>query len=162
MKIVLSGVDTGAWSLVALQVILERCGHEVRNLGARPPVERILEACREGPDCLVLSATDGGADSARVFTRLRTHPALAGLPIVIAGRLAQPRAELLALGFDDAFPATANPGQAVAALRQYLARVVVSGKQCSNTVSHSRRGQSRRSMMVALARPPASHIVCRP
>jgi methylaspartate mutase sigma subunit len=133
MKIVLSGVDAGAWSLVALQVILERQGHEVVNLGARPPVARVLRACRDHPACLVLSATDGGADSAQVIGQVRADPALAGLPAVVAGRLAQPRSELLALGFDDAFPATAaDPGRAVVLLRQYLARVVVSGNSGSN------------------------------
>jgi methylmalonyl-CoA mutase cobalamin-binding subunit len=123
MKIVLSGVDTGAWSLVALQVILERCGHEVRNLGVRPPVEKVLQACRERPDCLVLSASDGGTDSARVIGKLRADRALAGLLAVIAGRLSVSRGELLAMGFDGAFPATADdPGQAVVALRQFLGR----------------------------------------
>ncbi|MDT7799455.1 MAG: methylaspartate mutase sigma subunit [Actinomycetota bacterium] len=126
MKVVLSGVDAGAWSLVALQVILERCGHDVVNLGARRPLERVLQACRERPDCVVLSASDGGADCARVITRVRADPALTRLPTVIAGRLDLPRRELLALGFDEAFPATTDaPGQAVVALRLYLGRVVV-------------------------------------
>jgi methylaspartate mutase sigma subunit len=124
VKIVLSGVDTGAWSLVALQVILERCGHDVLNLGARPPVERVLRACRrDRPGCLVLSASDGGTDSARVIGKLRADRALAGLPAVIAGRLSVSRGELLTMGFDGAFPATADdPGQAVVALRQFLGR----------------------------------------
>jgi methylaspartate mutase sigma subunit len=160
MKIVLSGVDAGAWSLVALQVILERRGHDVVNLGARPPVARVARACRrDRPACLVLSASAGGTDSAQVIGRVRADPALTGLPTVVAGRLAQPRGELLALGFDDAFPATAaDPGRAVVLLRQYLARLVVSGNSGSNPNYHSRPGrgrpgQLRRSMIVALARP---------
>ncbi|WP_326949496.1 hypothetical protein OG439_12175 [Amycolatopsis sp. NBC_01307] len=122
MKVVLSGVDAGAWSLVALQVILEREGHVVCVAAD------VLEACRrEQPDCLVLSATDGGADCAHVITRVRANPALTRLPTVIAGRLDLPRRELLALGFDEAFPATTDaPGQAVVLLRLYLGRVVVS------------------------------------
>ena len=139
MKIVLSGVDTGAWSLVALQVILEREGHVVR-VSADP-----LEACRrERPDRLVLSTAlgDPGVD---VLRRVRADPALIGVSVVIGGRLRTTREAVLALGYDDAFPVAAtDPRGAVAALRAYLAR------------------QSRRSMMVALARPPASHMVCRP
>ncbi|MFJ7214359.1 response regulator [Amycolatopsis sp. NPDC098790] len=134
----LSGLDTGAWSLVALQVVLKREGHTVRVAG------EAVEACRrEPPDCLVLS-TVLGASGMDVLRRVRAEPALAGLPVVLGGRLKNTRAELLALGFDEVFPVAAtDPGGAVAALREYL-------------------GQSRRSMIVALARPPASHIVCRP
>ncbi|MDQ7804616.1 hypothetical protein Q5425_12785 [Amycolatopsis sp. A133] len=119
----LSGLDAGAWSLVALQVVLEREGHEVCVAA------EVLGACRrERPDCLVLS-TVFGAPGVDVLRRVRADPALAGLPVVIGGRLGRPRAELLAQGFDEAFPvAAADPGGAVAALRSYLARVVVSGK----------------------------------
>lgn len=139
MKIVLSGLDSAAWSLVALQVVLEREGHTVCVAA------EVLGACRrERPDCLVLS-TVLGVSGVDVLRRVRADPALSGLPVVVGGRLRSTRAELLALGFDEAFPvAAADPGGAVAALRAYLER------------------QSRRSMIVALARPPASHIVCRP
>jgi methylaspartate mutase sigma subunit len=145
VKIVLSGLDAAAWSLVALQVVLERAGHDVRALGARTPVEVVLGACRrERPGCLVLS-TALGASGVDVVRRVRADLDLAGLPVVLGGRLGGTREELLALGFDEVFPAAAtDPGGAVAALRAYLAR------------------QSRRSTIVALARPPASHIVCRP
>jgi methylaspartate mutase sigma subunit len=139
VKIVLSGVDEAAWSLVALRVVLEREGHAVCVAA-----EAVGACRRERPDCLVLS-TAHGATGVDVLRRVRADPALAGLPVVLGGRLAGTRAELLALGFDEAFPVAAtDPGGAVAALRAYLAR------------------QSRRSMIVALARPPASHIVCRP
>ncbi|WP_290058777.1 response regulator [Amycolatopsis solani] len=121
MKVVLSGVDAGAWSLVALQVVLEREGHVVRVAA------EALGACRrERPDCLVLSAVLGGA-GVDVLRRVRADPGLGGLPVVIGGRLRNTRAELLALGYDDAFPvAAADPGGAVAALRAYLALPVVS------------------------------------
>jgi methylaspartate mutase sigma subunit len=139
VKIVLSGLDATAWSLVALQVVLEREGHAVRVAAD------VLGACRSArPDCLVLS-TVLGVSGVDVLRRVRADPALSGLPVVIGGRLGSTRAELLAQGFDEAFPVAAtDPGGAVAALRAYLA------------------GQSRRSTIVALARPPASHIVCRP
>jgi hypothetical protein len=145
VKIVLSGLDAAAWSLVALQVVLEREGHAVSNVGPRAPADAVLRACRrERPGCLVLS-TALEADGVPVLRRVRADPALAGLPVVIGGRFRGSRADLLAVGFDEAFPVAAtDPGGAVAALRAYLAR------------------QSRRSMIVALARPPASHIVCRP
>lgn len=78
-----------------------------------------------------------------MLRHVRADSALAGLPVVLAGRLGGPGPETA--GFDAVFPVAAtDPGGAVAALRAYLAR------------------QSRRSMIVALARPPASHIVCRP
>ena len=135
----LAGLDAAAWSLVALQVVLERDGHAVSVVADVPA------AChRDRPECVVLS-TVRGAPGVDVLRRVRADPALRGVPVVIGGRLGSTRAELLALGFDEAFPvAAADPGGAVAALRKYLAR------------------QSRRSMIVALARPPASHIVCRP
>jgi DNA-binding response OmpR family regulator len=139
VKIVLSGLDAAAWSLVALQVVLERAGHDVYVAA------EVLRVCRrERPGCLVLSTTTG-ASGLDVLHRVRADSALAGLPVVLGGRLGSTRAELLALGFDEVFPVAAtDPGGAVAALRAYLAR------------------QSRRSMIVAFARPPASHIVCRP
>lgn len=141
----LSGLDAAGWSVVALQAVLERAGHDVRALGAPAPVGVLLGNCRrERPHCLLLS-TARGASGAGVLRRVRADPALAALPVVLAGRLGSTRAELLAQGFDEVFPVAAtDPGRAVAALRAYLAR------------------QSRRSMIVALARPPASHIVCRP
>ncbi len=132
LKIVLSGLpcDTHAWNLVAVQVILEAMGHRVVNLGARVPVRRVLEACRrERPDCLVLSTVDGrgGADGARLITRLRADADLAALTTVIGGRFsgrhpgADPRAEMLGLGFDEAFPVGAgDPGRAVASLRAFV------------------------------------------
>ncbi|UOX91673.1 hypothetical protein MUY14_13935 [Amycolatopsis sp. FBCC-B4732] len=139
MKVVLSGLDAGAWSLVALRVVLEREGHEV-SVAAD-----VLKVCRrERPDCLVLS-TVRGASGVDVLRRVRADPGLGELPVVLGGRLRNTRADLLALGFDEVFPvAAADPGGAVAALRAYLAH------------------QSRRSTIVALASPPASHIVCRP
>jgi len=129
LKIVLSGLpsDSHAWNLVALQVILEEMGHRVVNLGARVPVERVLEVCRlEAPDCLVLSTVNGrgGADGARLIARLRADADLAALTTVIGGRLpgADPRAEMLGLGFDEAFPVgTGDPGRAVASLREFVA-----------------------------------------
>ncbi len=152
----LSGLDAAAWSLIALQVVLEREGHVVRV------ATDVLGACRrERPDCVVLSTTHG-ASGVDVLRDVRADPALAGVPVVLGGRTGGTRAELLALGYDEVFPAVEDPAGAVASLRQYLAQLVVSEKQCSNPASHSRPGQSRRSTIVALARPPASHIVCRP
>ncbi|HET6710145.1 hypothetical protein [Amycolatopsis sp.] len=118
----LSGLDAAAWSLVALQVVLEREGHTVCVAA------EVLGTCRrERPGCLVLSTVLGAA-GVDVLRRVRADPALADLPVVIGGRLGRPRAELLAQGFDEAFPvAAAAPGEAVAALRVYLARLVSPG-----------------------------------
>jgi methylaspartate mutase sigma subunit len=129
VKIVLCGLDPAAWSLLALQVVLERAGHDLRALGARPPIEVVLGTCRrERPGCLLLS-TALGADGTPVLRRVRADLALAGLPVVLGGRLGSTREELLARGFDEVFPVAAtDPGAAVAALRAYLAQVVVSGK----------------------------------
>ena len=140
MKIVLCGLDPAAWSLLALQVVLERAGHDLRALGARPPIEVVLGTCRrERPGCLLLS-TALGADGTPILRRVRADRALAGLPVVLGGRLAGTREELLARGFDEAFPAAAtDPGAAVAALRAYLAQAVVSGNSRSNPNYHSRR-----------------------
>ena len=133
LKIVLSGLpsDSHAWNLVALQVILEGMGHRVVNLGARVAVDRVLEVCRrEVPDCLVLSTVNGsgGVDGARLIGRLRADVDLAALTAVIGGRFsgrypgADARAEMLGLGFDEAFPVGAgDPGNAVASLREFVA-----------------------------------------
>ncbi|HKN51623.1 MAG TPA: cobalamin-dependent protein [Amycolatopsis sp.] len=131
LKIVLSGLpqDEQAWALMALQVIMEGMGHEVVNLGARVPVDRVLDACRrETPDCLVLSTVSGGLDGARLIAGVRADPDLRGLTTVIGGRFggrypgADPRAEMLGLGFDEAFPvATDDAGRAVASLREFVA-----------------------------------------
>ncbi|WP_206794859.1 cobalamin-dependent protein [Amycolatopsis sp. MtRt-6] len=120
MKVVLSGLDAAAWSLVALQVVLERAGHEVWNVGPRAPVDSVLRTCRwERPGCLVLS-TAVGAPGVDVLRRVRGDPALAGVAVVIGGRLSGTREGLLELGFDEVFPAGDDPAGAVAALRAYL------------------------------------------
>src|SRR5438445_9494108 len=43
LKIVLSSLpsDSDAWNMIALQVIIEGMGHQVVNLGAGVPVERV-------------------------------------------------------------------------------------------------------------------------
>ncbi|WP_410643733.1 hypothetical protein [Amycolatopsis sp. lyj-346] len=123
----LSGLDAAAWSLVALQVVLVREGHDVRTVGPRAPADAVLRTCRrDRPGCLVLS-TALGAPGAVVLRRVRADPALSGLPVVLAGRLANTRAQLLEQGFDEVFPATEDPAGAVAALRRYLARPVSPG-----------------------------------
>jgi methylmalonyl-CoA mutase cobalamin-binding subunit len=134
LKFVLSSVqsDSHMWNLVALQLIMEEMGHEVLNLGACVPVERLLAACRdERPDCLVISTINGHGhvDGARVISALRADPELTGLPAVIGGKLgvrgdanSELQAELLALGYDAVFHVGAgDSGQAIESFREFVA-----------------------------------------
>lgn len=141
LRFVLSSVpsDAHTWNLVALQLAMEEMGHEVLNLGACVPVERLLAACRAAaPDCLVLSTVNGHGhvDGAHVITRLRADPDLAGLTAVIGGKLgvrgdadAGLRAELLGLGFDEVFHVGSDDsGDAIEAFCEFVATTVRRGR----------------------------------
>lgn len=137
LRFVLASVpsDSHTWNLVALQLIIEEMGHEVTNLGACVPVDRLLAACRaERPDCLVVSTVNGHGriDGARVIRRLREDPALAGLTAVIGGKLGvdgrpdpEVRRTLVGLGFDEVFQVDADdPGEAMRAFGEFVATSV--------------------------------------
>ncbi|MEU8843204.1 cobalamin-dependent protein [Streptomyces roseus] len=104
--------DSHTWNLVFLQLLLEELGHDVINLGACVPDGLLVERCLAvRPDLLVLSSVNGHGqqDGLRVIGELRRQPELAGLPVVIGGKLgiggADPRRApaLLAAGFDAVF-----------------------------------------------------------
>ncbi|MDQ0404325.1 MULTISPECIES: cobalamin B12-binding domain-containing protein [unclassified Streptomyces] len=110
--------DAHMWNLVFLQLLLEERGGEVVNLGACVPDDVILAECRRHrPDALVVSTVNGHGhlDGLRLIGRIRSDPELAGLRVVIGGKLgirgsenARFGTELVAAGFDAAFEAEAG------------------------------------------------------
>lgn len=110
--------DAHMWNLVFLQLLLEERGAEVVNLGACVPDDAILTECRrQRPDVLVVSTVNGHGhlDGLRLIEQIRRDPELAGLRVVIGGKLgirgaenARFGSELVAAGFDAAFEAEAG------------------------------------------------------
>jgi methylaspartate mutase sigma subunit len=110
--------DAHMWNLVGLQLLMEEMGHVVYNLGPCVPVDLLLAECRATrPDCVVISTVNGHghADGAHVITALRADPELAGLTVVIGGKLGvhgdddtDIPGDLLALGYDAVFPVGAG------------------------------------------------------
>ena len=91
-RVLLSSVssDSHTWNLVFLQLLLEEHGCDVVNLGACVDDDLLLGECRRlGPDLLVISTVNGHGylDGLRLIGRLRTDPLLAGLRVVIGGKL---------------------------------------------------------------------------
>jgi methylaspartate mutase sigma subunit len=105
--------DSHTWNLVFLQLLIEELGSEVVNLGACVPDDLLVSECLSlRPGMVVLSSVNGHgyADALRVVERLRAHPQLDGVPLVIGGKLGtsggQSRRQvddLLAAGFDAVF-----------------------------------------------------------
>ncbi|MER5311282.1 cobalamin-dependent protein [Streptomyces sp. NPDC002773] len=120
--------DSHTWNLVFLQLLLEERGHEVTNIGACVPDQLLIDEClRVRPDLVVISSVNGhGAlDGARAVRRLRDHPDLRDIRVVIGGKLGVRGAEagtygpeLLAAGYDAVFEDAAG----VARFRRYLDR----------------------------------------
>ncbi|WP_369198692.1 cobalamin B12-binding domain-containing protein [Streptomyces djakartensis] len=105
--------DSHTWNLVYLQLLLEECGHRVRNLGPCVTGELLAGACAaERPDLVVISSVNGhgyrdGLSALRALRAAGPH-----LPVVIGGKLGvagradpEQRARLLRAGcaavFDD-------------------------------------------------------------
>jgi methylmalonyl-CoA mutase cobalamin-binding subunit len=119
------------WNLVALQFLIEEMGHRVINLGACTAVSQVVEYSRiERPDCVVVSTVNGlgFVDGAQLIIALRAEPDLAGLPVVIGGKLglrggddADPTTELRRLGYDEVFPVGVSDERTVAAFRDFVA-----------------------------------------
>ncbi|CAM5681967.1 cobalamin B12-binding domain-containing protein [Streptomyces tanashiensis] len=92
MKILLSGTasDSHTWNLVYLRLFLEEQGYEVVGLGPCAPAELLLAGClRHTPDAVVLSSVNGHGyrDGLAAVRLLRAEPTLAGLPVVLGGKL---------------------------------------------------------------------------
>jgi methylaspartate mutase sigma subunit len=102
--------DAHTWNLIFLQLFLEELGYDVVNLGPCVPDALLVEECRaRRPDLVVISSVNGHGhqEGLRVIGELRACGRLAGIPVVIGGKLgvagAQNAAhveELLAAGFD--------------------------------------------------------------
>jgi len=115
LRVVVTSVasDSHTWNLVFLQLVLEELGHRVLNLGACVPDDLLVSEClRVRPDFVVVSSVNGHGylDGMRLIRRIRACPELAGIPVVIGGKLgiAGPggqasREELRSAGFDAVF-----------------------------------------------------------
>lgn len=117
LRVVVSSVSSDAhmWNLVHLQLLLEEAGHEVTNLGVCPPDATVMDACRGAgrPDLLVLSTVNGHGhlDGLRLIRAIRRDAELAGLPVVIGGKLGVRGADDAGLGrrlLDAGFQAVFN------------------------------------------------------
>ncbi|MDO3686687.1 cobalamin B12-binding domain-containing protein [Micromonospora sp. C28ISP2-4] len=129
--------DAHTWNLVYLQLLLEEAGHRVINLGACVPEELFAAECRRHrPDLAVVSSVNGHGctDGKRLAAVLRADPALAGLPVVIGGKLgvdgrlsAAQVAELFAAGYTAVFHDGADAGRFL----EYLGRIEVTAPERS-------------------------------
>jgi methylaspartate mutase sigma subunit len=82
--------DSHTWNLIYIQLAMQERGHRVTNLGPCVPDDLLVETClAQRPDVAVISSVNGHgrADGERMIARLRAHPELADLPVVIGGKL---------------------------------------------------------------------------
>jgi methylaspartate mutase sigma subunit len=123
--------DAHTWNLVYLQLALEELEHHVVNLGACVPDDLLIAECRRiRPDLMVVSTVNGHGyhDGMRLIARLRACPDLAGLPVVIGGKLGitgpagrEARERLRSAGFTEVFEEDAG----IAALSTFTERLTV-------------------------------------
>ncbi|MGW1818779.1 cobalamin B12-binding domain-containing protein [Streptomyces sp. NPDC002125] len=123
--------DSHTWNLVFLQLLLEEMGYHVVNLGPCAPDDVVAERCMAiRPTFVVVSSVNGhgSQDGLRVIRKLRADRALAGMPVVIGGKLGVKGAdgaraqELRAAGFDEVFEDDTDPATA---LRRFAASLTV-------------------------------------
>ncbi|MEV7246022.1 cobalamin-dependent protein [Streptomyces sp. NPDC093248] len=108
--------DAHTWNLVFLQLLIEEAGFDVVNLGPCVPDDLLVAECRARHAAMVVISSVNGhgyQDGMRAIGRLRACPELAGVPVVIGGKLgvsAHGRAEraeaLLAAGYDAVYDDT--------------------------------------------------------
>ncbi|HEX5403988.1 MAG TPA: cobalamin-dependent protein [Pseudonocardiaceae bacterium] len=82
--------DAHTWNLIFLDCFLTEHGHRVVNIGPCVPDELLVARCRtDRPDLVVLSSVNGHGftDGLRVVTHFCAQPDLAGIPVVIGGKL---------------------------------------------------------------------------
>ena len=122
--------DSHTWNLVFLQLLIEELGFEVVNLGACVPDDLLVSECVSiRPGLVVISSVNGHGyqDALRVIERLRAHPQLARVPMVIGGKLgtsggqsAEQVEDLLAAGFDAVFD---DRTEGPASFRRFVASI---------------------------------------
>lgn len=92
LKILITGGVSGphSWNLVFLELLLGESGRRAVDLGPCVCAALQLRECRaHAPDLVAVSSADGHGyrDGLSVIGGLRAEPALAGVPVVIGGRL---------------------------------------------------------------------------
>ncbi|MCS0603061.1 cobalamin-dependent protein [Streptomyces sp. LP11] len=120
--------DSHTWNLVYLHLLLEEHGQRVVNLGPCVPEDLLIaEALHRRPALIVVSSVNGHGyhDGMRTVARLREHPELDAVPVVIGGKLGiegppgeEEVAALRAAGYDAVFD---DSPAGVAAFRRTLA-----------------------------------------
>lgn len=105
--------DSHTWNLVFLQLLIEELGYEVVNLGPCVPDDLLISECqRLAPGLVVISSVNGHGyqDGMRFIRKLRDAEDLAGIPVVIGGKLGTNGPEnsryadlLVAAGYDAVF-----------------------------------------------------------
>jgi methylaspartate mutase sigma subunit len=91
-RVIVTGLasDAHTWNLVFIQLFIEELGFEVTNLGPTVPDDLMVSECVDyKPALIVISSVNGHGyqDGLRVVERLREHPELTGIPVVIGGKL---------------------------------------------------------------------------
>lgn len=82
--------DSHTWNLVFLALYCGERGHEVVNLGPCVPAELLADECvRLNPALVVISTVNGHGlvDGQRAVAAIRARAELAGVPVVIGGKL---------------------------------------------------------------------------
>lgn len=82
--------DSHTWNLVFLELYCGERGHDVVNLGPCVPADLLADECvRLAPSLVVISTVNGHGlvDGQRAVAAIRARPELAGLPVVIGGKL---------------------------------------------------------------------------
>lgn len=124
--------DSHNWNLVFLQLTITELGHQVVNLGPCMPDELLITEClRIRPDLVVVSSVNGHGfrDGMRLIGRIRSHPELAAIPVVIGGKLGiagpggrRSRDQLVSAGFDAVF----EEDSGMAAFQAFTERLTMS------------------------------------
>jgi methylaspartate mutase sigma subunit len=136
LSIVVTSVasDSHTWNLVYLQLVLEELGHRVRNLGACVPDDLLVSEClQDRPDLVVVSSVNGHGlqEGIRLVARIRSCTELAGMPVVIGGKLGidgsacrRSHDWLRSAGYDEVF----EDGTGLAGFRSFVGLLTVGAR----------------------------------